>query len=155
MTEQPRASLPLPRRLNKTTGVFLGLCFEDSPNSPIPVSLHIAACSLCTSPCTHMGHAFACTHAWMHACAHQNWLLQTCGVCLSSGIWFVLLIKGEHDFFPLSLSLLFFLKWAMSSSAPLVITNLVGRYREGEMESGSREKRVNKTVARPGTTRFV
>lgn len=53
---------------------------------------------------THMGHAFACTHAWMHACAHQNWLLQTCGVCLSSGIWFVLLIKGEHDFFPLSLS---------------------------------------------------
>lgn len=33
----------------------------------------------------------------------------------------------------------------MSSSAPLVITNLVGRHMEGKMESGSCEKRVYKT----------
>lgn len=72
MTEQPRAFLPPLLRLNKTTGVFLGLYFEDSPALPsashrvpfsFPMSLHISACLLRTS-------ARACTQAALARIAH-------------------------------------------------------------------------------------
>lgn len=81
----------------------------------------------------------------MHACIHTSSLatpnLQKLSLSL---VWHFILAsnKGDQNFSPLPP--FFFLKWAMSSSAPLVITNLVGRYREGETESGSRESELTK-----------
>lgn len=136
MTEQPRAFLPPPLRLNKTTGVFLGLYFEDSPALPspshripfsFPVCLHISARLLRTS-------ARARTKAALARIAHIGIRAAKCAREESvSRLAFDSASNKRRTRFLLSLFFpLPFLKWAMSSSVLLVITNLVGRYREGE-----------------------
>lgn len=112
---------------------FPWLIFWGLPSSPIPVS----SCSLFISNVSPLAYS-----ARLHVHAHgprsleshisefapQN--VQDRSLSLVCRL-ILLLIKGERDFsslfFPLP-----FLKWAMSSSVLLVITNLVGRYREGE-----------------------
>lgn len=62
MTEQPRAFLHL-RRPNQTTGVFLGMYFQDSLIPPPPPSF-----SFSTARYVFLPPRSLCMHAYTYAC---------------------------------------------------------------------------------------
>ena len=124
---------------------FPRLIFSGLPDSPLPPRRALSFTFTCTRHISraHSSRMHACTY--LHVYCTYAWKRE---VCLLRSVWFPLLIKGEHGssfFFP-------FLNWAMSSTVLLVIINLLGRYRGGEMERSKRGIKSRQLVNGGGGT---